>query len=100
MQKKQQMGSLTFHIDPSVPAVYVYLREQEGFRSYKTVVIDDDVNVDLDAEGKVIGVEMLGPGSLEVVLNIVVPRYHVNELKELAARRKLFDDVFQPAQTA
>ncbi|MGD0089538.1 MAG: DUF2283 domain-containing protein [Planctomycetota bacterium] len=100
MHKRQQIGSLTLSIDPSVPAVYVYLREREGFRSYNTVVIDDDVNVDLDAEGNVIGVEMLGPGSLEVVLNIVVPRYHLDELKELSARKKIFEDVFQPAETA
>jgi uncharacterized protein YuzE len=100
MHKRQQIGSLTFQVDPSVPAVYVYLRAREGFRSHNTVVIDDDVNVDLDAEGNVIGVELLGPGSLEIVLNTVVPRYQVNELKELENQRKLLQAVFEPAKTA
>lgn len=95
--KHQTIGTLTFHIDPSVPAVYVYLRDAEDFRSFKTVSINEEVNVDLDADDNVIGIEMLGPGSLDIVLKTVVPRYHLKQLEQLKQRKKMFEDVFQPA---
>ena len=94
--KHQTIGTITFHVDPSVPAVYVYLRDTEGFRSCRTVSINDEVNIDLDADGHVIGVEMLGPGSLDVVLNTVVPQYHLEQLEQLSQHKKMFDDLFQP----
>lgn len=51
---------LTFRYDPHASAVYIYVGGT-GFRiASKTVSLADDVMVDLDQDGKVIGVEILG----------------------------------------
>ena len=47
--------------DPQADALYIYL--QEGGDVAKTIVVDDMRNVDLDAEGKVRGIEVLCPGT-------------------------------------
>ncbi|MCY3020633.1 MAG: DUF2283 domain-containing protein [Planctomycetota bacterium] len=97
---QHKIGSLTFHVDPNVPAVYVYLRDTDGFRSSKQVEVGEDVIVDLDAEGKLIGVELLGPASLNIVLTTVVKKYHARELRQLERSRDVIERVFHESMTA
>lgn len=53
--------------------------------------------MDLDAEGRLIGVEMLGPGSLQVVFQKVIPKYHAAGLKQLENRRRIIEEVLSGA---
>jgi uncharacterized protein YuzE len=42
--------------DPKADAAYIYLREGT---SHQTIHVSDDVHIDLDAQGAIIGIELL-----------------------------------------
>ena len=88
-----KMGSVTVQFDTRVPAVYVYLKDPIGFQSSKSKKIAPGVVVDLDEEGKLIGVELLGPGSLEVVFRKVIPEYKAKILRQLEPKRRLLEEI-------
>jgi len=50
-----------YSYDPQADALYIYLQEDGDVA--KTIPIDDRRNVDLDAGGKVRGIEILSPGT-------------------------------------
>jgi uncharacterized protein YuzE len=53
------MRDLTCRYDPGARAVYIYVGSAEFRVAAKTVEVGDDVMVDLDQDGHVIGVEIL-----------------------------------------
>ncbi len=58
--KKEDMKELVIEYDEEVDALYVHI--QEG-KHHKTIEIDPQVYVDLDAEGKQLGYEFLSMDS-------------------------------------
>jgi uncharacterized protein YuzE len=50
-----------YSYDPQADALYIYLRDDIPVS--KTIQIDDQRNVDVDAHGDVVGIEVLSPGS-------------------------------------
>lgn len=53
---------MRFQYDTSADALYIYLREREHVA--RTVEIDGSTNVDLDEDGGLLGIEVLAPGTL------------------------------------
>ncbi len=53
------MRDLTCRYDPGARAVYIYVGSAEFRVAAKTVEVGDDVMVDLDQDGHVIGVEIM-----------------------------------------
>ncbi len=45
--------------DPEADAVYIYFKEIEKGEVTQTVSLNDSVNIDLDAEGRTLGIEIL-----------------------------------------
>jgi len=45
--------------DKEVDAAYIYLKEISEGEVAQTISINDSINVDLDSEGKVLGIEIL-----------------------------------------
>jgi uncharacterized protein YuzE len=43
--------------DPEADAAYLYLKE--GGKAARTVTTDEDVNLDFDADGRLLGIEIL-----------------------------------------
>ena len=87
------VGSLTVQFDTAIPAVYVYLRDPQGFKSHKSKEVGNGVVVDLDALGNLIGVELLGPGSLQVVLDKVVTQFGAPALRQLESKRRVLEEL-------
>ena len=87
------MGSLTIQFDTAIPAVYVYLRDPQGFKSHKSKEVGKGVIVDLDSVGNLIGVELLGPGSLKIVLEKVVAQFRAPALKQLESKRRVIEEL-------
>lgn len=83
------MGSLTVQWDLRIPALYVYLQDPTHFRAARSKKVGEGVVIDFDTRGRPIGVEMLGKGSLDVVLKQIVQKYHVPQLRQLESRRDL-----------
>ena len=65
--------------DPQADALYIYLRDDLDV--VKTIEIDDRRNVDLDADDKVIGVEVLSPGAGFPVHDLI-DRFELMSFKE------------------
>ena len=49
--------------DKQADAIYLYLQKVKKGTVYKTVPINEDIMVDLNRHGKVVGVEILGASS-------------------------------------
>lgn len=54
--------------DANADALYAYLTDADVAR---TVEIDDSTNVDLDASGGIVGIEVLAPGHLWPLAEII-----------------------------
>lgn len=80
--------------DSSADAVYIYV--QHGAQVARSVLIDDSRVVDLDDDGRVVGIEVLSP-SPAFKLEDIIDRFHLEPIKEqlLTAARE-----FRPAATA
>lgn len=55
--------------DPQADALYIYLRDDASVS--KTIQVDDQRNVDVDAEGNAVGIEILSPGSFFPVQDLI-----------------------------
>lgn len=87
-----KVGSLTISVDAVAQAIYIYLRPTKGFRSYRQEEPRKGVIVDFDAEGRVIGVELLGPGRLDLVVKQLIPKYHIPALRQVLARQEAIEE--------
>lgn len=65
--------------DPTSDALYVYLTE-DGVVA-KTETVDENRKVDLDLEGKVVGIEILVPSEGVLVADLI-DRYQLASFKE------------------
>ncbi len=88
-----RIGQLTVTIDPEAQAIYIYLRPREGFRSYKQEEPAPGVIVDFDANGKPIGIELLGPGKLDIVVKKVAAQYRIPGLKQILQKREEIEEL-------
>lgn len=88
-----KVGSVTVQFDTRIPAVYLYLRDPEGFRSHQSKQVADGVIVDLDEKGDVMGIELLGPQDLEAVLEKVIPANDAEILKQLESKRQILEEI-------
>ncbi len=87
--------SLTVQFDTQIPAIYVYLRDPKGFRAARSLEVGPGVVADLDTNGKLIGVELLGPGSLEVVFKKVMRRFKAPQLRQLHHRERMIKELLK-----
>ena len=79
------MQQLSFCIDDEdneVLAVYFKLTNEPIVR---TLEINPECHLDLDAQGAVVGAELLAPGKLEIICEIA-DQYHSPLLRRLAER--------------
>ena len=67
--------------DKEVNAVYIYLQQKEVA---KTIELSETVNVDLDEEGKLIGVEVLD----------ATQRYPLSDIFNISTEKLIFDEGF------
>jgi len=61
-----QIGSLRYTYDRSVDALYVYLPGGVGTPLAETRELDESRTLDLDASGRVVGIELLSPMALGI----------------------------------
>ena len=75
---------LTITADPkdsSFLAAYIYFTEGEPPKVAKTVeVIEGECNVDLDAEGQPLGVELLVPGALNIDFDRATQKFRLPDV--------------------
>lgn len=90
-----KIGQLTVTVDPQAQAIYIYLRSPQGFRSYRQEEPQVGVVIDFDSEGKPIGIELLGPGKLDIVINKIAPRYHIPALKQVLQKRRAIEELLE-----
>lgn len=64
--------------DTAADAMYLYLRDSADREVARTVAIDDGTNVDLDAEGNLLGIEVIGPHR-NWPLDEILKRYEVSK---------------------
>jgi len=57
---------ITFSVDPGANAAYVTLADFEKNEVVETITILSQINLDLDADGKVLGIEILNVEAGEV----------------------------------
>jgi len=69
MRKKEK--PIVVHYDPSSDVLYVVTQEGE---EEEFIEVSPGVNIELDAEGRVIGVEILNAS--EALSGIIEPLYH------------------------
>lgn len=50
---------MKMELDKEADAVYIYFKEIENGEVAETISLNDSVNVDLDKEGRVLGIEIL-----------------------------------------
>ena len=65
--------------DKEVDAVYIYLQQKEVA---KTIELSEVVNVDLDEEGKLIGIEVLE----------ATQRYSLSDIFNISTENLIFDE--------
>ena len=87
------LRSVTVQFDTRVPAVYLYLTDPAGFQSHRTKQISKGLIVDLDEDGEVIGVELLGPHELESALEQALPGRHEQVLSLLRPKKKILEEI-------
>lgn len=63
-------------VDTTADAMYIELADRSG-KVARTVAIDDRTNVDLDAEGTLLGIEVIAPGRFWPLAEILA-RYEVS----------------------
>ncbi len=81
--------------DDEADAAYVYVRE--GATVAQTEVLEDGRIVDIDEEGRLIGVEILDASHRGVRLQDLIPRFH---LEHVGARLRNLEDRFRPVELA
>lgn len=91
-----KIGNLTVTIDPESQCIYIYLRPKEGFRSYKSEEPAPGVILDFDANGKPIGIELIGPGKLDILVKKIAGRYGIPGLKQVLQKREQIEELLQP----
>ena len=89
--------SVTVQFDTRIPAVYLYLRDPQGFRSHTSKQVAAGIVLDLDEKGDVMGIELLGPQNLEAVLRQVIPAESAEILKQLDSRRRIPEEILSSA---
>ena len=65
--------------DRDVDALYVYIQTKE---SYKTIEIEDGLNVDLDKDGRLVGVEILD----------ATKKYSLSDIFNLSTQHLVLED--------
>jgi uncharacterized protein YuzE len=73
--------------DREADAVYIYVQEKEVFR---TVEFSEGVNIDVDEEGKLIGLEILD----------ATKRYSLKDIFDLRTENFILDEVILNRRTA
>jgi len=81
--------NISIELDLGAGALYITLREGH---IAKTVEFAEEVFVDLDSNGKVLGIEMLNPGTISVCLPKIASSYHIPALRHV--RAKALEQVF------
>jgi uncharacterized protein YuzE len=67
---------MRFTYDDEADALYIYLHE--GASIDRSIVVDDDRTVDVDAGGRPVGIEVLG-ASERVALRDIADRFHLQD---------------------
>ena len=70
---RRNMRKYTIEYDPEADAAYVRLLEKDG-NVNETVEFDDGMQADLDAEGRVIGIEILNFSKRKAALNELIAK--------------------------
>ena len=63
--------------DKEANAAYVYFKEIKVGEVAKTISLNDSINIDLDAEGKTIGIEILD-ASINLPANVLKTAVSIN----------------------
>lgn len=71
-KKRERCGPMNIRIDTEARALYVEFRHDKVAR---TVEFAPETFVDLDTRGRLLGVEVLNPGTLEVQIQRIAKRY-------------------------
>lgn len=79
---------MRFELDTEVNALYIYFREIAPGGVARTIEIEDGVNLDVDAEGRVLGIEFVEAGDFYGFIerrggSLDVPE-RVEDLKDLS----------------
>lgn len=68
------MRKYTVEYDAEADAAYIRLGDSEGSVVNETVEFDDDMQADLDANGNVIGIEILNFSKRKVAVNELIAK--------------------------
>jgi uncharacterized protein YuzE len=71
---------MNIRIDTEARAVYMEFKHEKVAR---TVEFAPETFIDLDTRGRLLGIELLNPGTLEVQLRKIRNRFHIPDNKHL-----------------
>ena len=79
---------LTF--DPDTKVLYITLADDQDYKVAKTVEFAQEVFIDLDERGKVLGIEMLNPGIYSFhFIEKIADQYKLPQLKRIQHPEKI-----------
>ncbi len=76
---------MNIRIDTEARAIYLEFRHD---RVARTVEFAQEAFIDLDNRGRLLGVELLNPGVLDVQLRKIARRYHVPDNRHIRSELK------------
>ena len=76
---------MNIRIDTEARAIYLEFKHE---RVNRTVEFAPETFVDLNNRGRLLGIELLNPGTLEISLKKVSKRYHIPDNKHIRAELK------------
>lgn len=71
--------------DREVDALYIRIQEKEV---YRTKELEEGINLDIDEEGKIIGLEIIG----------ALERYNRKDIFNIATENLIFEETTQPSR--
>lgn len=90
-------NKLVITFDADAETVYIYLCGPEHFVISHTRRCGDYIHLDIGPEGSVVGIELLGPDSVDALFSGALADYPVNCMAELERRRAEIKRLFCPA---
>jgi uncharacterized protein YuzE len=76
---------MNIRIDTEAKAIYLEFRPEKVAR---TIEFAPETFVDLDSRSRLLGIELLNPGTLDVQLRRIARRYHVPDNKHIRSELK------------
>lgn len=82
---------MLIQIDPTARAIHIYLRDIGPGEVKKTLRVAPGLHVDMDESGHPLGIEVLAPGAIDGIFDLVVPRYGLHELGSLERKIRILE---------